>query len=57
MTLYLKNARFIDWKTLAFESAHMAVSPGWDGSTRFIDAVPHISEWYDLTVKGIMGLV
>ena len=28
MTLYLKDATYIDWKTLAFESGHLAVDDG-----------------------------
>ncbi len=40
MTLYLKDATYIDWKTLAFQSAHLAVSPGDDGGIRFLDALP-----------------
>ena len=31
MTLYLKNATYIDWKTLAFTSTHLAVFDGDDG--------------------------
>ena len=40
MTLYLKDATYIDWKTLAFESGHLAVGSGDDGGTRFVDALP-----------------
>ena len=40
MTLYLKDATYIDWKTLAFQTAHLAVSPGDDGGIRFLDALP-----------------
>jgi cytosine/adenosine deaminase-related metal-dependent hydrolase len=40
MTLYLKDATYIDWKTLAFQSTHLAVSPGDDGGIRFLDALP-----------------
>ena len=40
MTLYLKDATYIDWKTLAFESGHLAVGSGGDGGTRFVDALP-----------------
>lgn len=40
MTLYLKEATYIDWKTLAFQTAHLAVSPGDDGGIRFLDALP-----------------
>ena len=40
MTLYLKDATFIDWKTLAFQKTHLAVSPGDDGRIRFVNALP-----------------
>ena len=40
MTLYLKDATYIDWKTLAFTATHLAVSPGDDGGIEFIDALP-----------------
>ena len=44
MTLYLKNATYIDWKTLEFHSTHLAVSPGVDGDIRLLDALPPQSE-------------
>ena len=40
MTLYLKNATYIDWKTLAFTSTHLAVFDGDDGGIQFLDALP-----------------
>jgi cytosine/adenosine deaminase-related metal-dependent hydrolase len=40
MTLYLKNATYIDWKTLAFQSTNLAVSPGDDGGIGLLDAMP-----------------
>ena len=40
MTLYLKDATYIDWKTLAFQSVHLAVSSGDDGGIRFLDKLP-----------------
>ena len=40
MTLYLKDATYIDWKTLAVTSTHLAVSPGDDGGIQFLDALP-----------------
>ena len=40
MTLYLKDATYIDCKTLAFTSTHLAVSPGDDGGLQFLDALP-----------------
>jgi cytosine/adenosine deaminase-related metal-dependent hydrolase len=47
MTLYLKNATYIDWKKLEFHSTHMAVSPGVDGDIRLLDALPPESERSD----------
>ncbi len=40
MTLYLKDATYIDWKTLSFQPTHLAISPGDDGGIRFLDALP-----------------
>jgi cytosine/adenosine deaminase-related metal-dependent hydrolase len=40
MTIYLKDATYIDWKTLAFESGHLAVGAGDDGGIRFLNALP-----------------
>ena len=47
MTLYLKDATYIDWKTLAFHSTHLAVSPEVDGDIRLLDAIPPESERSD----------
>ena len=40
MTLYLKDATYIDWKTLEFHSTHLAVYPGADGNIQFLDTLP-----------------
>ena len=40
MTLYLKDATYIDWKTLSFQDTHLAVAPGNDGAIRFLDTLP-----------------
>ena len=40
MTIYLKDATYIDWKTQAFKSSHLAVDAGDDGGIRFVDALP-----------------
>ena len=40
MTLYLKDATYIDWKTLEFQSGHLAVSAGDAGGIGFLDALP-----------------
>jgi cytosine/adenosine deaminase-related metal-dependent hydrolase len=44
MTLYLKDATFIDWKTLAFQSTHLAVSAADDRGLRFLDTLPSPGE-------------
>ena len=44
MTLYLKDATYIDWKTLEFRSTHVAVFPGDGGGIRFLDTLPPESE-------------
>ena len=44
MTLYLKEATYIDWKTLAFQTTHLAVSAGDDGGIRFLDKLPSQAE-------------
>jgi cytosine/adenosine deaminase-related metal-dependent hydrolase len=44
VTIYLKNATYIDWKTLEITSADLAVSPGNDGGIRFIESVPREGE-------------
>jgi cytosine/adenosine deaminase-related metal-dependent hydrolase len=40
MTLYLKDATHIDWKTLAFQTTHLAVAAEDDRGTRFLDKLP-----------------
>jgi cytosine/adenosine deaminase-related metal-dependent hydrolase len=40
MTLYLKDATYIDWKTLAFQSGHLAVGTGDDDGIRFLNTIP-----------------
>lgn len=40
MTLYLKDATYINWKTLAFQCGHLAVDDGDDGGIRFLEALP-----------------
>jgi cytosine/adenosine deaminase-related metal-dependent hydrolase len=44
MTLYLKDATYIDWKTLAFRSTHLAVSAGDGGGIQFVDKLPSKTE-------------
>ncbi|MCP4290257.1 MAG: amidohydrolase family protein, partial [bacterium] len=40
MSLYLKNARFIDWQTLEFKSVNIAVDDGVQGGIAFVDSIP-----------------
>ena len=40
MTLYLKNANYIDWRTLAIQSVHLAVQPGPDAGIELLDKMP-----------------
>ncbi len=39
-TKYLKNAAFIDWRTLRMRRGHIAVDPGPDGGMRFVGRIP-----------------
>ncbi len=40
MTIYLKNATYIDWKSLEFKKGHLAVSEQKENSLKFIDSLP-----------------
>jgi len=40
MTVYLKNAAFIDWQTLAIHQTHIVVSGGPDGDISYTDTLP-----------------
>ena len=40
MTLYIKNATFIDWQTLAFTKTNIEVSQDKDGGIKFLDVIP-----------------
>jgi len=40
MSLYLKNARFIDWQSLKIESTHIAVDEGAGGGISLISTIP-----------------
>ncbi|MCP3874591.1 MAG: amidohydrolase family protein [Desulfobacteraceae bacterium] len=39
MTLYIKNASFIDWQSLAFIQTNIEVRDGKDGGIKFIDEI------------------
>jgi cytosine/adenosine deaminase-related metal-dependent hydrolase len=40
MSLYLKNATFIDWETLEFKKSHIQVDSGQKGRLYFVDSIP-----------------
>jgi cytosine/adenosine deaminase-related metal-dependent hydrolase len=40
MTIYLRDATFIDWKTLKFRRTHLAIQAGRGGSLSFPDTLP-----------------
>ncbi len=40
MTLYIKNARFIDWQNLKFTKTDIEVNEGKDGGIKLIDTLP-----------------
>lgn len=40
MTLYLKDATYIDWQTLAFRNGHLAVTSGPEGDLQFPEKLP-----------------
>ncbi len=44
MAIYLKDATFVDWDTLAFQQAHLRVTEGNPGSLEFLDELPSSSQ-------------
>jgi len=40
MSLYLKNATYIDWETLEFKKSHILVESGVKGRLYFVDSIP-----------------
>ncbi len=40
MAIYLKNATYIDWQTLAFRPGHLRVEEGPSGTIEFVDSCP-----------------
>lgn len=40
MSLYLKNATYIDWETLEFKKSHIMVESGARGKLSFVDSIP-----------------
>jgi cytosine/adenosine deaminase-related metal-dependent hydrolase len=40
MTIYIKDATFIDWKTLEFKDTHIKVNEGIEGTIEFLNEIP-----------------
>ena len=40
MTLYLKDATYVDWQSLVFQSTHVAVQPGEDAGIELVEEIP-----------------
>ena len=40
MSLYLKNALFVDWLSLEVKQTHLAVEQGGQGGITFLDQIP-----------------
>jgi len=49
--IYLNDATFIDWKTHAITRGRLAVEPGDDGGTSFVDSIPDGAETVDCAGK------
>ncbi len=52
MTLYIKNATFIDWKTLAFQKTDIQVDEGKNAGIQLIDSVPSNAKGDILDAQG-----
>lgn len=44
MSLYLKNATYLDWQTFQIKQTHLKVTEGFDGATEFINSIPETSD-------------
>lgn len=44
MTLYLKNANFLDWEKLEFCNTNLAVQPGPYGKIELLETIPPVAE-------------
>jgi cytosine/adenosine deaminase-related metal-dependent hydrolase len=44
MTTYLKNANFIDWKTLEFKTSSIKIETGMNGKMEFVNEIPSGAE-------------
>ncbi|MGD8293518.1 MAG: hypothetical protein PVF37_17540, partial [Desulfobacterales bacterium] len=44
MTLYLKDATYIDWQNFAINNSHLSVDEGPAGNILFIDTIPSAAD-------------
>jgi cytosine/adenosine deaminase-related metal-dependent hydrolase len=44
MTLYLKNATYIDWQDFAINNTHLSVEEGPEGNIIFIETIPSVDD-------------
>jgi cytosine/adenosine deaminase-related metal-dependent hydrolase len=51
MALYLKDALFIDWKTLNFKKGDIKINEGIDGKIEFIKKIPDNEKYLDCNGK------
>lgn len=51
MTIYLKDASYIDWQTLSFHKGHYAVYPGHDQGIAPIDQIPSDPDSGEITLN------
>ena len=47
MSLYLRDATFIDWRSLAIERGDLEVEEGAGGAVRFVEEIPAYGCVYD----------
>ncbi|NOX84413.1 MAG: amidohydrolase family protein [Chlorobi bacterium] len=52
MDLLLKNATYIDWRTLEFRETHILVTGGTNGAIRFTDKFPEEKDYETLDCTG-----
>lgn len=49
--LYLRDASFVDWRTLKVRRGHLEVAPGADGGVRFVTRVPRGAKALDCSAR------
>ncbi len=50
MSLYIKNAKFIDWKTLDIKETHLLVQEGQQGGMSFVQTLPELLDPTDTII-------